>query len=296
VSCPSISIIIPVYNEENRVGRSLERILKSCLQSKWDFEIIFVEDGSTDRTIEIIRRFELQESRIKLVSVPTHVGKGGSIKAAALTSASKEVIAYMDIDLSADPSELSQLLEYMHDHEVVIGSRILRGHLPKIRRPFYRSLLSLAYSRFFRCLFRIPIYDPQCGFKIFRREIIPNLFNEIGTDGFAFDSEVIVKAFSLNYRVKEVPINWRHGKFSTLNVMHEIASMGSDILLVWYDYHQLWRSDGTTYPQKRGSFYGQILFSLLILNPQFKQKYARYLQNKTFAQRLLTAKHVHSLA
>lgn len=296
VSCPSISIIIPVYNEENRVGKSLERILKSCLQSKWDFEIIFVEDGSTDRTIEIIRRSELQESRIKLVSVPTHVGKGGSIKAAALTSASKEVIAYMDIDLSADPSELSQLLEYIHDHEVVIGSRILRGHLPRIRRPLYRSLLSLAYSRFFRYLFRIPIYDPQCGFKMFRREVIPHLFNEIGTDGFAFDSEVIVKASSLNYRVKEVPINWRHGKFSTLNVIHEIASMGSDILLVWYDYHQLWRSDETTYPQKRGSFYGQILFSLLSLNPQFKQKYARYLQNKTFAHTLLAAKPGHSLA
>jgi hypothetical protein len=120
----------------------------------------------------------------------------------------------------------------LYSKNVVIGSRILRGHLPRIRRLLYRSLLSLAYSKFFRYLFRIPIYDPQCGFKMFRREVIPHLFNEIGTDGFAFDSEVIVKATSLNYRVKEVPINWRHGKFSTLNIIHEIASMGSDILLV----------------------------------------------------------------
>lgn len=283
-----------MYNEEKRISKSLERILDFCLQTKLDFELILVEDGSTDHTVDIIRRFEITESRIKLVSVPMHVGKGGSIKAAALTSASKEVMAYMDIDLSADPSELSQLLDYIDDHEVVIGSRILRGHLPRIRRPLYRSLLSLAYSGFFRCLFRIPIYDPQCGFKIFRREVIPHLFNEIGTDGFAFDSEVIVKASSLNYRVKEVPINWRHGKFSTLNVIHEIVSMGSDILLVWYDYHQLWRNDGTSYPQKRGSFCGQILFSLLSLNPQFKRKYARYLQNKSFAHTLLTPKPGHS--
>lgn len=255
-----------------------------------------MEDGSTDRTVDIIRKFELRESRIKLVSVPTHVGKGGSIKAAALTSASKEVVVYMDIDLSADPSELSTLSNYIHDHDVVIGSRIMRGHLAGVKRPLYRTLLSLAYSKFFRYLFRIPIYDPQCGFKMFRREVILPLFREIGTDGFAFDSEVIVRASSLNYRIKEVPINWRHGKFSTLNVMREIGSMGSDTLLVWYDYHLAWKNNGKTYPQKKGSFFGQLLFSLLSLSPEIKEKYSRYLQNKFSPPTLLASKPDSSLA
>jgi glycosyltransferase involved in cell wall biosynthesis len=289
-SCSSISIVIPVYNEENRITQSLDRILDYCIQSKWDFEIIFVEDGSTDRTADIIRQVALKESRVKLVSVTTHLGKGGSIKAAVLSCASKEIVAYMDIDLSADPSELSTLISHIDDHDIVIGSRILRGHLPRVKRPIHRSFLSLAYSLFFRLLFRIPIYDPQCGFKIFRSKVVFPLFNEIGTNGFAFDSEVIVKASSLNLRIKEVPINWRHGKFSTLNVIHESASMGSDILLIWYDYHKSWKSVGKAYPQKRGSIYGRFLFSLLSASPEIEQKYSRYLLNKTSVQTPLTAK------
>jgi glycosyltransferase AglD len=282
--------VIPVYNEGNRITKSLNRILDYCIQSKWDFEIIFVEDGSTDRTAEIIQQFALKESRIKLVSVSTHLGKGGSIKAAALSCASKEIVAYMDIDLSADPSELSTLISHIEDHDIVIGSRILRGHLPRVKRPIHRSFLSLAYSLFFRLLFRIPIYDPQCGFKIFRSKVVFPLFNEIGTNGFAFDSEVIVRAASLDLRIKEVPINWRHGKFSTLNVIRESASMGSDILLVWYDYHKSWKSGGKAYPQKRGSILGRLLFSLLSASPEMEQKYSRYLLNKTSAQTPLTAK------
>jgi hypothetical protein len=116
--------------------------------------------------------------------------------------------------------------------------------LTRVKRPIRRSFLLLAYSLFFRLFFRIPIYDTQCGFKTFRREVVFPFFNEIGTNGFAFDSEVIAKASSLNLQIKEVPINWRHGKFSTLNVIHESASMGSDILLIWYDYHKSWKSVG----------------------------------------------------
>jgi hypothetical protein len=107
---------------------------------------------------------------------------------------------------------------------------------------------------------------------------------------------VIVRASSLNYRIKEVPINWRHGKFSTLNVMREITSMGSDILLVWYDYHLSWKNNGETYPQKKGSIFGQLLFSLLSLSPEIKEKYSRYLQNKISAPALLTSKPDSSLA
>jgi hypothetical protein len=82
----------------------------------------------------------------------------------------KQAVAYMDIDLSADPNELSILCNHIHDNDVVIGSRIMRGRLPMVKRPLYRSLFSLAY--FFRYLIRIPNYDPKCGFKIFRREVI----------------------------------------------------------------------------------------------------------------------------
>lgn len=126
--------------------------------------------------------------------------------------------------------------------------------------------------------------------KIFRREVAFPLFRDLRTNGFAFDSEVIVKASSLNLRIKEVPINWRHGKFSTLNVIRESVSMGSDILLIGYEYHKLWKSTGKAYPQKRESIYGRLLFSILSAVPETEQKYSRYLINKTSAQALIAAK------
>jgi glycosyltransferase AglD len=284
----SLSIIIPVYNEEKRIEDAVSMVLAYCVKSNWDFEIILVEDGSTDATVDIIRRFEHSDGRVKLLSVPTHLGKGGSLKAAALFSATKKYMAYMDIDLSAAPSELSRLLAYIGDYDIVIGSRILRGDLPPVKRPFQRAVLSSAYSRFFRFLFRIPIYDPQCGFKLFRRDKVPEIFSEIGTDGFAFDTDLIVKAFSLNLRVKEVPINWNHGKASTLNVLREIRSMGSDILLIWYDYHIGWKEMRMVYPQKKGSIYGHFLFSLLSLSTHVRQKHLEYMKNKTVGLALLT--------
>ena len=128
-SSPSISIILPVFNEEERIKSSSERILAYCRKAGWDFELIFVEDGSQDSTVEIIQRLQSADDHIKLMRLASRLGKGGSIKAAALYLARKEYIAFMDIDLSADPSEFVRLLDIMKNCDVAIGSRILRGNL-----------------------------------------------------------------------------------------------------------------------------------------------------------------------
>ena len=84
----------------------------------------------------------------------------------------------MDADLATDPSEFEKLIDEIVNNDIVIGSRIIRGTLPPIKRPFYRTIFSHSYSKFFRMLFRIQIYDPQCGFKLFRKEVIPKLFSK----------------------------------------------------------------------------------------------------------------------
>ena len=124
-----------------------------------------------------------------LLNLPSRLGKGGSIAQTILTQTLKDCVAFMDVDLSADPSELEKLLPYIENYDVVIGSRILRDGLKQVKRPFYRTYLSNSYSKIFRLLFRIPIYDPQCGFKIFRRNVTRRLFSDIITVGFAFDTE-----------------------------------------------------------------------------------------------------------
>jgi dolichyl-phosphate beta-glucosyltransferase len=274
-----ISIIIPAYNEEKRIHLCLQRVLSYCKNNNWDFEIVVVVDGSSDKTADIVNIFHLIDSRISLVSLPIRLGKGGSIAAAALQSTTKEYIAYLDADLAADPSQLEQMIPHIDDHDVVIGSRILRGDLPKIKRPFHRALLSLLFSKTFRVLFRMPIYDPQCGIKLFRSSILPTLFKDTTISGFAFDTDMIVTAYSLSMRVKEVPVEWVHGKSSTVNVLSEIRSMGLDLLSIWYSYHVKWQKGESCYPQKRGSIFGKGLFKILT---QFRsvrarpQKYLNY--------------------
>jgi len=258
----NISIIIPVYNEERRIMECLERSLNYCRKRRWDFEIIVAEDGSTDGTVRVVKYFHSIDSRIKLISFKERLGKGSAIRSAALV-ANKEYIGYMDVDLSADISEFDRLMEFMENSDLVVGSRILRGNLAPVHRPLYRSFFSYVYSKFFRTLFRLEIYDPQCGFKLFRKDIIPVLFKEIKTTGFAFDSELVVKAFSLGLRVKEIPIIWDHHVASKISVLRHMREMERDLLSIWYEAHMLWLQNGRVYPQKEGSVKARLLFSIL---------------------------------
>jgi glycosyltransferase involved in cell wall biosynthesis len=194
-------------------------------------------------------------------------------------------MAYLDADLAAEPSQLELMIPYMNDHDIVIGSRILRGNLPCVKRPFHRTLFSLLYSKAFRTLFRIPIYDPQCGIKLFKSDILPTLLKNTKISGFAFDTDLIVTASSLLMRVKEIPVEWAHGKSSTVSVLSEVRSMGLDLLSIWYNYHRKWQSGENCYPQKRGSRFGRGLFKLLTRVQSVRNRPQKYLiYNKFLAE------------
>lgn len=230
----SISIIIPAYNEEKRILTSIQRIIQYCTSQHWNYEVVIVEDGSTDGTLDVIHDLISKDNRIKLISNNERQGKGRAIKHGVL-AAEKKYVSYMDADLSADPSELERLLPFVDEFDIVIGSRILRGELPPINRPFIRSFLSHCYSKLFRIMFRsVSVYDPQCGLKLFKSHVAHTVLSQTETDGFAFDCEVLVKASRFSLKIKEVPIIWKHSYGSKLSLLHEIAVMAKDLLSVWY--------------------------------------------------------------
>ena len=264
-----ISIIIPAYNEEKRILRCLERVLSYCKEKDWDFEVIVAEDGSTDSTVKIVNDFASHDNRIKLLSFTERLGKGGAIKN-AMFHATKDYVCFVDVDLSADVSELERLIPFVNHYEIIIGSRRLRGNLPPIESPFYRKIFSSFYSKFFRILFRMQIYDTQCGFKLFKTSIVSKLFKEIHTTGFAFDTEILVKASWLGLRIKEVPIIWKYDPSTKVSVFKQVREMGNSLLQIWYESHLLWLQDKSTYPEKRGTIQASILFRILSLfmNPR----------------------------
>lgn len=230
----SITIIIPAYNEEERLQTSMQRIIEYCTSQYWDYEVIIVEDGSTDGTLDIIHDLISKDNRIKLISSKERLGKGRAIRHGVF-AAEKKYVSYMDADLSADPSELERLLLFIDKFDIVVGSRILRGELPPINRPFIRSFLSHCYSKLFRTMFRtVSVYDPQCGLKLFKAHVAHTILSQTETDGFAFDCEVLVKASKLGLTIKEVPIIWKHSYGSKVSLLHEIGVMARDLLSVWY--------------------------------------------------------------
>jgi glycosyltransferase involved in cell wall biosynthesis len=228
----SISIIIPAHNEEMRIGTCLRKTLDFFAFSDWDYEIIVSEDGSIDRTKEIVMEFSRETDRIKLISGKDRSGKGGGIKR-AISFARGNLIGYMDADLSAHAEEFSRLVGFMDTFDVVVGSRILRGDLPPITRPAGRSFLSLGYSTLFRLLFRTNVRDPQCGLKLFRSQALKEIFALVKTEGFAFDSEILVWASKLGFRIKEVPIKWTHQNGSKVLPSVEIIAMSRDLVSIW---------------------------------------------------------------
>jgi len=259
-----ISIIIPAYNEQKRILRCLERVSSYCNEKEWDYEILIAEDGSTDNTVKIVKDFALHDDRIKLLSFTERLGKGGAIKN-AMFQATKDYVCFMDSDLSADVSEFERFLPFVNDYDIVLGSRQLRGNLSPIEGPVYRKIFSKLYSKFFRFLFRMPIHDPQCGFKLFKKNIVSRLYKEIHITGFAFDSEVLVKAYWLGLKIKEVPIIWKYDPASKISVSKQIREMSNSLLQIWYESHLLWLQNQSTYPQKRGSIQARLVFSILSL-------------------------------
>jgi glycosyltransferase involved in cell wall biosynthesis len=230
----SITIIIPVHNEEKRLSKGVHRIMEYCGSQNWDFELLVVEDGSTDGTVRLANDLITKYNNLKLISNKKRLGKGGAIKHGVIAAA-KELICYMDADLSADPSELNRLLLFINQFDLVIGSRILRGELPPIKRPLIRSFLSHCYSKMFRTMFMtIPVHDPQCGLKLFKSDAAQNILANTETNGFAFDCEILVKACNLGLTIKEVPIVWEHQYGSKVSMLREILIMGKDLLSVWY--------------------------------------------------------------
>ncbi len=232
-----ISIIIPIFNEERRIAKCIERTVDYFNNhTNWDFEIVIANDASNDKTADIIESFSRADNSIRILSWPIRQGKGLSLKKAAF-STTKQYVGYMDADLAAEPCEFERLIKFIDDYDIVIGSRLVREGLPPVERPISRSFLSHGYSLLLRAVFMVPICDPQCGFKLFKRQALLDLCNHINNNAYVFDSELVIKAIKLGYRVREVPINWRHIGGSKIHAANQIIAMGGDMFSLWYNMH-----------------------------------------------------------
>ncbi len=200
-----ISIIIPAFNEESRIEKTLDSIPEKM--GEFHLEIIIVDDGSTDKTVEIIKKHYSNKKNLKILSHPKNKGKGGAIKTGMLYSTS-DFALYMDADNATTIDHLKKFLKKMEESDIVIGSRVLEESKIVRQQPFYKRFLGKSGNFLIRKILRLSIYDTQCGFKLFNRNAIDLIFPECSCMGWGIDFEILKIAESKNLRVSEVPVVW----------------------------------------------------------------------------------------
>lgn len=198
-----LSIIMPVFNEENIISDSIRETLEILDSSKIFFELIVVDDGSSDRTIELIEGFK---DRIIFLSYGKNIGKGYAMRYGA-SRAKGKIIAFYDSDLNISPDHLVDYFSYLKvsDADIIIGSKRLKNSV--IRTTIVRRILSTVYHLFAKAMFGLFVMDTQVGIKLFRRKVLDEILPMTTIDGFAIDVELLILASILKYRIVEAPVS-----------------------------------------------------------------------------------------
>ena len=203
-----ISVIVPAYNEADRILPSLQRIGVYMAQHHPDYELLVVDDGSTDGTAAAVRRGSDPANHLKVLGYGGNRGKGYAVRFGALASAG-EVILFSDADLSTPIEEMEKMVPLIaQGYDLVIGSRAHAQSEIRRHQPFCREIAGKFFNVLVRLLVTRNFRDTQCGFKLFRREPMLPVLRAQRIDGFAFDVEMITLAEAGGLKVAEVPVVW----------------------------------------------------------------------------------------
>lgn len=235
---PYLSIIIPAYNEENRIGLTLSGTFDYLDAQNYDSEVIVVNDGSSDKTNEKVREFESRAAgRLHLVENPGNCGKGYSVRNGVL-QARGEIILFYDADLATPTSEIIKVIGPIVEdrYDVVFGSRALDRSLIGTHQSGLRETIGQA-GNWIQYLFTgLKFKDTQCGFKAFRREAAQSIFPLQRIVGFGFDPEILYIARKQGWRLLETPVRWNHVEGSKLNPIGSPIKVLFEVMTIrWND-------------------------------------------------------------
>lgn len=223
-----VAIVVPVYNEEEKIEKSVRRILKFTEGFEYSCRIIIADNASTDRTLKIAKRLSRENRRVGW----THLdGKGrGRALRKVWTETNADILVYMDVDLATDLSAFPALIGTVakEGYDIAIGSRLEKTS--RKRRSIKREILSRGYNMLLKLAFNAKFSDAQCGFKAIKKRVALDLLPKVHDNGWFFDTELLVRAQHEGFRLMDIPVIWSEGPDSKVSVLEDTVSMGESIL------------------------------------------------------------------
>jgi dolichyl-phosphate beta-glucosyltransferase len=226
-----VSVVIPAYNEERRLGLTLSGWLDYLSGQQYAFEIVVVDDGSTDNTGSVVSDLAQRWPAIQFHRLPRNQGKGAAVREGVLQSKGRYVLQ-VDADLNVAPTYLADALSFLQGgYDVVVGTRALREYM-RTERSLARVAAGALYQVVRRTVTLPTIRDTQCGFKAFTREIARRVFQNATISSFAFDVEVLFLARKFHARIKQMPVSVVYRAGSTVKWRRQLLPALVDIVRV----------------------------------------------------------------
>ena len=227
-----LSVIIPAYNEEKRLPKTIEDIGNYLKNQNFESEIIIVSDGSTDKTVEVAKSFSNKFKNLKIIDYKENKGKGFGVREGML-KAKGDFRIFTDADNSTPISEIEKFWkEFETGADIVVGSREIKGAILDPPQPLFRRFVGECFKLLRKIIVGLwEIQDTQCGFKCFKKETVERIFLKCKIDRFAFDPEILILAKKAGYKIKEVPIYWRNDLMSKVKIK-SIFKMAADLIKI----------------------------------------------------------------
>lgn len=230
------SIVIPAYNESQRITASLDKILAHIAQQGWTAEVIVVNDGSRDNTADIVRGYMRAHPVVRLLENPGNKGKGYSVRH-GMMEARGDILLLSDADLSSPIYEARKLFDAIEKDgaDIAIGSRWLQKETQTQRQPFYRQVSGRIFNLMLRFVLGLKQKDTQCGFKAFTRQAAQSVFPPQRIERWGFDPEILFLADKFKLKTAEIPVEWANDERSKINPLTDGFRMLLEMLRVrWY--------------------------------------------------------------
>jgi len=228
-----LSVIIPAYNEEKRLPKTLTEIDRYLSKQSYDYEILVVNDGSKDRTIEVAKSLVSQIKNLKPTGYEINQGKGYAVKFGML-EAKGEYRIFTDADNSTSVDQIEKMWpEFQNSYDIVIGSRDVKGAVLDPPQPWLRQIiLGEGFKLFRKIVIGLwGIEDTQCGFKCLKKQVVDDVFPKCKINRFAFDPEILLIAQKMGYKIKEIPIYWKNDPDSKVKPKW-IVNMATDLFKI----------------------------------------------------------------